>query len=101
MEGLSPRPALRWLGLVAIVWLGLVGVVVADDTVRIEGIIVAVHQNDFVLESNGQHIVVDMSLLGGITAAIVQGQAIAVIGTMASDGKTLSARRLESATTGR
>ena len=71
----------------------------AEDRQRIEGLIVAVHHNDFVLSSDGRHIVVDVSSLGGLTAAIAQGHRIAVIGTMAPGGQTIHAIRLESATT--
>jgi hypothetical protein len=41
---------------------------------------------------------VDVSSLGGVTAAIAKGQRIAVIGTMAPSGQTFHAIRLESAT---
>jgi len=87
--------------LTALVFLVAAGIATADDSERIEGIITAVHQNDFVLDSAGRKIVVDMSSLGGITAAIAEGQAIAVIGKMAPDGQKFIAGRLESATKGR
>ena len=87
--------------LTALVLLVAAGIAVADDSERIEGIITAVHQNDFVLDSAGRKIVVDMSSLGGVTAAIAQGQAIAVIGRMTPDGQKFIAGRLESATKGR
>jgi len=87
--------------LTALVFLVAAGIATADDSERIEGIITAVHQNDFVLDSAGRKIVVDMSSLGGITAAIAQGQAIAVIGRMTPDGQKFIAGRLESATKGR
>ena len=87
--------------LTALVFLVAAGIATADDSERIEGIITAVHQNDFVLDSGGRKIVVDMSSLGGVTAAIAQGQAIAVIGRMAPDGQKFIAGRLESATKGR
>jgi len=66
----------------------------ADDSRRIEGLIAAVHRNDFVLISDGRQIVVDVSELGGVTAAIAQGQRIAVIGTMSPGGQTSHAIRL-------
>jgi len=87
--------------LTALVFLVVAGIATADDSERIEGIITAVHQNDFVLDSAGRKIVVDMSSLGGVTAAIAQGQAIAVIGRMTPDGQKFIAGRLESATKGR
>jgi len=87
--------------LTALVFLVAAGIATADDSERIEGIITAVHQNDFVLDSAGRKIVVDMSSLGGVTAAIAQGQAIAVIGRMTPDGQKFIAGRLESATKGR
>ena len=87
--------------LTALVFLVVAGIATADDSERIEGIITAVHQNDFVLDSAGRQIVVDMSSLGGVTAAIARGQAIAVIGRMAPDGQRFIALRLESATKGR
>jgi len=87
--------------LTALVFLVAAGIATADDSERIEGIITAVHQNDFVLDSAGRQIVVDMSSLGGVTAAIAQGQAIAVIGRMTPDGQKFIAGRLESATKGR
>jgi hypothetical protein len=67
----------------------------ADDTERIEGIIIAVHQNDFVLGRDGRQVIVDMSALGGITAAIAEGQPVAVIGRMAPGGQRFIAQRLE------
>lgn len=73
-------------------------VAAAEDAQRIEGLIVAVHRNDFVLSSGGRQIVVDVSSLGGVTAAIAQGQRIAAIGTMAPGGQIFHAIRLESAT---
>ena len=91
----------RRMFLTALVFLVAAGIATADDSERIEGIITAVHQNDFVLDSAGRKIVVDMSSLGGITAAIAEGQAIAVIGKMAPDGQKFIAGRLESATKGR
>ena len=87
--------------LTALVFLVAAGIAAGDDSERIEGIITAVHQNDFVLDSAGRKIVVDMSSLGGVTAAIAQGQAIAVIGRMTPDGQKFIAGRLESATKGR
>jgi hypothetical protein len=84
--------------LAALLFLVDTEIVMADDSDRIEGIITAVHQNDFVLASDGRLIVVDVSALGGVTAAIAPGQAIAVIGSMAPDGHRFVARRLESAT---
>jgi hypothetical protein len=73
-------------------------VAAAEDSQRIEGVITAVHRNDFVLSSDGRRVVVDVSSLGGVTAAIAEGQRIAVIGTMAPGGQTIHAIRLESAT---
>ena len=73
----------------------------AADTRRIEGVITAVHQNDFVLDSDGRRIVVDVSSLGGVTAAVAEGQRIAVIGTMAASGQEFTAVRLVSATSPR
>jgi hypothetical protein len=70
----------------------------AEDSQRIEGLITAVHRNDFVLSSDGRQFVGDVSSLGGVTAAIAAGQRIAVIGTMAPGGQTFHAIRLESAT---
>ena len=49
----------------------------AEDSQRIEGLITAaVHRNDFVLSSDGRQIVVDVSSLGGVTAAIAQVSAL-------------------------
>ena len=56
------------------------------------------HRNDFVLSSAGRQIVVDVSSLGGVTAAIAQGQRLAAIGTMAPGGQNFIAIRPESAT---
>jgi hypothetical protein len=70
----------------------------AEDSQRIEELITAVRRNDFVLSSDGRQIVVYVSSLGGVTAAIAHGQRIAVIGTMAHGGQTFHAIRLESAT---
>ena len=66
-----------------------------DDTERIEGVVIAIHENDFVLDHDGHRVIVDMSRLGGITAAITVRQPLAVIGTMAPDGQRFIARRLE------
>ena len=57
-----------------------------------------VHPNDFVLNSGGRRVVVDVSALGGVTAAITKGQTIAAIGTMAPDKRQFRAVRLEPAT---
>jgi len=57
-----------------------------------------VHPNDFVLSRAGRQIVVDVSAIGGVTAAIAQGQRLAAIGTMAPGGQKYIAIRLESAT---
>ena len=73
-------------------------IAVADDSERIEGVVTAVHRNDFVLDRDGRQIVVDMSSLGGVTAAIAQGQRVAVIGRTAPGGRTFIAARLESPT---
>ena len=73
------------------------GSVAGGDAERIEGVVTAVHQNDFVLEHDGKQIVVDMTSLGGVTAAIAQGQPVAVIGTIAPDGQRFIATRLEPA----
>jgi hypothetical protein len=75
-----------------------VSITAAEDTQRIEGVITDVHHNDFVLSTDGRLIVVDVSSLGGVTAAIAQGQRIAAIGTLAPGGQTFHAIRLESAT---
>ena len=69
----------------------------AEDSQRIEGLITAVHRNDLVLSSDGRQVVVDVSSLGGVTAAIAESQRIAGIGTMAPGGQTIHAIRLESA----
>jgi hypothetical protein len=71
------------------------GIAVADDTERIEGVVIAVHPNDFVLDGTGRLVVVDMSALGGVTAAIAVRQPVAVIGKMAPDGQRFIAHRLE------
>lgn len=85
----------RAMLLAALLFLVGAQIAVADDSERSEGIITAVHQNDFVLASDGRQIVVDVSALGGVTAAIAPGQAIAVIGSMAPDSHKFAARRLE------
>jgi len=95
------RPSRRMRWRILLVALLLVATsATAADSQRIEGLITAVHRNDFVLSSDGRQIVVDVSALGGVTAAIAEGQRIAVIGTMAPGGQTFRAIRLESATTG-
>jgi len=73
------------------------GFMAADDSERIEGVITAVHRNDFVLSTESGPIVVDMSDLDGVTAASASGQRIAVIGAMLPGGQTFHAIRLESA----
>ena len=88
----------RAMLLAALLFLVGAQIALADDSERIEGIITTVHQNDFVLASDGKQIVVDVSALGGVTAAIAPGQAIAVIGSMAPDNHKFVAKRLESAT---
>ena len=87
----------RRLVLPALLLVATSGFMAADDSERIEGVITAVHPNDFVLNTDRGPIVVDMSDLGGVTAAIAAGQRIAVIGAMAPGGETFHAIRLESA----
>ena len=87
---------LRRALLAILVVLAAGGVSAADDVLRIEGVITAVHQNDFILERDGEQIVVDMTSLGGVTVAIAQGQPVAVIGRIAPDGQRFIAIRLES-----
>ena len=85
--------------LAALILVATGSAAAAEDNQRIEGLITAVHRNDFVLSSDGRQIIVDVSSLGGVTAAIAQGQRIAVIGTMEPGAQTIHAIRLESATT--
>ena len=70
------------------------GSVTGGDAERVEGVVTVVHQNDFVLEHDGRRIVVDVTSLGGVTAAIAEGQPVAVFGSMAPDGPTFIAIRL-------
>ena len=88
---------MRLLLLAGLLLVATSGLMAANDSERIEGEITAVHRNDFVLSTDGGPIVVDMSDLGGVTAAIAAGQRIAVIGAMAPGGQTFHAIRLESA----
>ncbi len=67
----------------------------AGDVDRIQGVITELHPQGFILATDGRTVVVDMSALGGITMALAKGQAIAAIGTLAPDGKTFHAVRLE------
>ena len=80
----------------ALLLLFAAGTAAANDIERVEGIVVAVHHNDFILAGDTARIVVDVSALGGVTAAIAEGQPIAVIGRMAPDGQRFIALRLES-----
>ena len=83
------------VGRCSVVLAVAAGIAVADDTERIEGVVIAVHQNDFVLDRDGRQVVVDMSALSGVTAAITERQPVAVIGSMAPDGQRFTAHRLE------
>src|SRR5207237_7183943 len=66
----------RRMFLTALVFLVAAGIATADDSERIEGIITACHQNDFVLDSAGRKIGVEMSSLEAIIGGIAKGQAI-------------------------
>ena len=67
----------------------------AEDAHRIEGVVTALHAQEFVLLTNDRKtVVIDMSALGGITMALATGQTIVAIGTMAPDGGTFHAIRL-------
>ena len=81
------------LAVILVLFAG--GGVAGGEPERIEGIVTAVHQNDFVLEHDGDQIVVDVTSLGGVTAAIEQGEPVTVIGTIAPDGQRFIATRLE------
>jgi uridine phosphorylase len=67
----------------------------AGDVDRIQGVITELHPQGFILATEGRTVVVDMSALGGITMALARGQAIVAIGTLAPDGTTFHAVRLE------
>src|SRR2546428_7086994 len=67
----------------------------AGDVDRIQGVITELHPQGFILATEGRTVVVDMSALGGITMALARGQAIVAIGTLAPNGKTFHAVRLE------
>ena len=67
----------------------------AGDVDRIQGVVAELHPQGFVLATEGRTVVVDMSALGGITMALAKGQAIVAIGTLAPNGKTFHAVRLE------
>ena len=67
----------------------------AGDVDRIQGVVTELHPQGFVLATEGRTVVVDMSALGGITMALAKGQAIVAIGTLAPNGKTFHAVRLE------
>ena len=67
----------------------------AGDVDRIQGVVTELHPQGFVLATEGRTVVVDMSALGGITAAVETGESIAAIGTMESGSRTLHAIRLE------
>ncbi len=71
----------------------------AGDVDRIQGVITELHPQGFVLATEGRTVVVDMSALGGITMALAKGQAIVAIGTLASNGQTFHAVRLETPAT--
>jgi hypothetical protein len=67
----------------------------AGDVDRMQGVITELHPQGFILATEGRTVVVHMSALGGITMALARGQAIVAIGTLAPDGKTFHAVRLE------
>ena len=68
----------------------------AGDIDRIEGVVTELHAQEFVLATKDRKVViVDMSELGGITAALATGQSIVAIGTMAPRGGRFHAVRLE------
>ncbi len=86
---------LRFMLAAALLFSVAAGLAVAEETERIEGVVIAVHQNDFVLDGDGRRVIVDMSALGGVTAAIAERQPVAVIGKRAPDGQRFIAQRLE------
>ena len=67
----------------------------AGEVDRIQGVVTELHPQGFVLATEGRTVVVDMSALGGITIALAKGQAIVAIGTLAPNGETFHAVRLE------
>jgi len=67
----------------------------AGDVDRIQAVITELHAQGFILATEGRTVVVDMSAFGGITMPLARGQAIIAIGTLAPDGKTFHAVRLE------
>jgi len=69
----------------------------SPEITRIEGVIEAVRSPNFVILRTPTGVVsVDLSQLGGVTAAVEQGQPIVAVGVMEPDGRVLHATSLES-----
>jgi len=67
------------------------------ETTRVEGVIEAIRSpNAVILRTSTGPVTVDLSRLGGVTAAVEQGQPIAAVGVMEPDGHVLHATNLES-----
>ena len=71
----------------------------ATDHERIEGVVEAIHGPNVVLVRTRDRLVtVDLSALGGVTAALTSGEKIAAIGTIEKNGEVIHATSLESPT---
>ena len=71
----------------------------ATDHECIEGIVEAVHgPNTVLVRTQDRLVTVDLSVLGGVTAALTPGQSITTIGTMEASREVIHATSLESPT---
>jgi len=71
----------------------------ATDHERVEGVVEAIHGPNVLLVGTRDRLVtIDLSALGGVTAAVTRGQKIAAIGTMEKSGEVIHATSLESPT---
>ena len=71
----------------------------ATDHERVEGIVEAIQGPNVVLVRTRDRLVtVDLSTLGGVTAAVTRCQKITAIGTMEASGEVIHATSLESPT---
>jgi hypothetical protein len=71
----------------------------ATDHERVEGTVEAIQGPNMILVRTRDRLVtVDLSALGGVTAALTRGQKIVAIGTMEASGDVIHATNLEPST---
>jgi hypothetical protein len=101
LSGIEVARTYNMRAALALLFAGIVAASVAaaagGGVERLEGTVTELHPQHFVLlTAENKSVVVDISALGGITAALGTGQNIVAIGTMDPGGETLHAVGLES-----